>query len=93
MSLLIIQYAFCFRLAIAGKHSDYIVSTIDRFTYLSPPWNMHHMHFQMSLTIVLQFNRNLYAVSSQFYPILLRRKVNDPVRNIQKVVYVSWISK
>lgn len=54
---------------------------------------MHHMHFQMSLTIVLQFNRNLYAVSSQFYPILLRRKVNDPVRNIQKVVYVSWISK
>ena len=52
-----------------------------------------HMHFQMSLTVVLQFNRDLYAVSSQVYPILLRRKVNDPVRNIQKVVYVSWISK
>lgn len=94
MSLLIIQYAFCFRLAIAGKHSDYIVSTINRFIYLSPPWNMHHMHFQMSLTIVLQFNRDLYAVSSQV-PIQFcwHRKVNDPVRNIQKVVYVSWISK
>ena len=48
-----------------------------------------HMHFPTNLTIFHLFHPDVYAVSSQF---CCMRQVNDPVRNIQKVVYVSWHS-
>ena len=93
MPLLIIQYIhFVLDWQLLGNTSDQSQPLIDLLkssmgicmTFISK-WV-----WQLSSSSLPRF---VCCIKPSRPPILLHRKVNDPVRNIQKVVYVSWISE